>query len=437
MFFHSLLKTLFFASLLVIGNASIGFASQPPNITQLRIYEQQYLNRINDPGKLRPLLNFQDPHYAPDFQNLFNVQSYWIPENLLNFFADPEGAEKLGFPTERMVNGQRQILFLVHPESEIFFSKLTSKGEKGPEFRGTATASSRTLFLWPKGTPSKVFFAKLALNKNIGGVVRTMMNDEISRSIGVNKLLGAAKGELPSTFEFLPEVFGAIPKGWEKGGMILRLARPDLQLMPFFALYTVPQGRRKSPLQKMMEKTSLSKKQFVIQNILRPFVNQWLELAIFHGITVEAHSQNMLFVLDGKGQLTDRIAHRDFGGISVDLPYRRLRQLAMPAMLPTITSEREDYFYEYHRLILRRSLEIYFEGGFLYGLASDLVRQGHRHLHYQKLVSLFYEVIQERMSELGQPIQSEKFYDDLLAGIYRARNELILRRPPLMCGWVL
>ena len=395
-------------------------------------YEQSSINRNLDTSKILALNNHQSKKYSPEAGETFEVQSFWLDIDDVNvFFSEPD-SKAVQFPLIRVSNGRKQVLFLVHPESLSFYGELIKKADAGPVFEATATASSRTLMMWPEGKPEEVFFGKLSLNKEIGGVIRTIPKGEIARSVGVTRILEAARLELPPSFDFLPEFFGVMPKGLERGGMLLRsipakMKSGQTHIMPLFALYTVPKKKKQSPIEIMIKTSKMKPRDFIVQKILRPFIKQWLELAIDHGITVEAHAQNVLLETNASGLPNGVFVYRDFGGFNIDLAYRRERGLAMPAELPISTDESNDYHQKQHEKALRASLETYFEGGFLFGLGQDMIRQKHKSLDYEALQKLLKNVMTEELSIRGQKIGKGDFYENLLTTVKVARSEKTLR----------
>ncbi len=402
----------------------------PLGAAELLKYEQRYMNRAIDTSKIVALVSKQSHQYSPEGQQVFEVKSYWLPASGLYVFEDALGEPKLKTKFRREnENGQEEILFLVHPESEDFYRKILINAPSGPKFTATATASSRTLMMWADSHPEEVFFGKLSLDKEVAGVVRTIPKGEVARSVGVSKILGLAQAEMPTSFGFMPEFFGVMPKGMDRGGMILRALLKNYssgasRLIPMFALYTKPDADTLSPIENMIKQTYLSPRDFVSFKILRPFVEQWVELAVNHGITMEAHAQNFLMEVNLYGMPTGKFVHRDFGGFNINLQFRRTHNLKMPESLPTVTNEKEDYHQKFKEQALRQSLEVYFEGGFLFGMSEMLVKMGYADLDYDNLKKLFRMELIRIFEKVGTPIPKGNFYPAVLETIQKARSKI-------------
>jgi hypothetical protein len=417
---------------MLMGFTSLAFAI-PKGAAQLREYEQKYVNRTLDTQKIHVLQNYQAQEFSPEAGEVFEVKSYWVPAASLVVFESSIGDNDPVLELRRTKNGERQVLFLVHPESESFYSDFVKHAERGPRFVGTATASSRTLMMWQADRPENVFFGKLSLNKEIGGVVRTIPKGEVARSVGVSQILDAARGELPKNFDYLPEFFGAMPVGMDRGGMILRALRRNMssgrtKIIPLFAIYTKPNSKTPSPLEIMLQKSKLSPRDLVVQKILQPFAEQWVDLAVNHGITIEAHAQNVLMELNKSGLPTGKFIYRDFGGFNINLMFRKLRNLAMPKNLPVIEGLEKDYHQEFHQKALQQSLSNYFEGGFLFGLGDEFKRLGHSELDYKNLITIFRQEIQNEFAKKGIAVNLSDFLPSLVKGVEEARKKVPARQ---------
>lgn len=215
--------------------------------------------------------------------------------------------------------------------------------------------------VWPEGDPEKLFFAKLSLDKKVSEVVRTIPKGEVAHSVGITTILEGMKAELPEGFIYFPEFFGLIPIGFDRGGMILRAVPSELRndhthWIPLFALYSRAEGISEPILAKMLRNYEGDANSFIIDKILRPFVRQWVELSIVHGIAIESHAQNVLIEVDASLIPTGKFIYRDFGGFNVDIGYRKSNIKSLPKELPEIDGLDTDYLQEHHFKAIRQSL---------------------------------------------------------------------------------
>ncbi len=404
----------------------------PPAIEVLRGYEQMFVNRLNDSDRLASLDNHQSPEYSPEKGQVFLVKSFWVSSDRMNTFDVPGYVKKFPIKLWKKDGAKKKVLFIVHPESEEFYRDFLLSEVRGPDFFATATASSRTLLMWLPQNPSFVFFGKLSLDREIGGVVRTIPAGEVARSVGVSKILDASKTNLPRQFKYFPEFFGTIPKGFERGGMILRFISEEIQsgeesLIPLFALYTQSPKDHISPIEKMLSSQGESPKEFVRTKILQPFARLWVEMVLKEGVAIEAHSQNLLLGLDVQGMPDGDFYFRDFGGFNIALAYRRQTGRAMPADLPYLSSEEIDYHLVFHQKAIQQSLENYFEGGFLFGLGLELERLGYYSLGYSGLKSIFRSELDSELGRHGIQVYDHVFEKWILGLNYQGLSEKIIR----------
>lgn len=291
---------------------------------------------------------YKNGKYSSD-ASWFDIKSYWIPKDDIDYFFINTELKDIFIQDEKF-------LFLVHPESEKFYTEFTENKEPGKIFKGLATSSQRTVLTF---VGNIYFFVKLSLDLFIGGTNRNIGKKEIVRSIGTTKFLRNIK--TPNMFEYFPEVISAIPKNFERGGMIVREI-PDFMykydIFPIFSVFT-----------KNENGIYILKYDYLkwIDNLIYLFIKQYLELCSM-GITTQSHSQNLLLALDGDKILF--FIYRDFGGFSIDLKY--IEKKYGKIELPYITGLDNDYMQKSHLIRLRRCISDYFRDGMLYSLCESL-----------------------------------------------------------------
>jgi hypothetical protein len=375
------LSLLRLSAALVLAAAAIAQArptgdSLPHGIARLLGYEQKLLSRDIDTVRVSSTANFQDPRYSPEQGRRFDVKSYWIDAGGVHAHTAEGLPEALRARFFRTVGGKRQVLLLVHPESEQFYAGITQGAERGEDFTAAATASSRTLLIWPKGDASAAFFGKLSLDREVGNVVRTIPGSEVARSLGVNNALFADRSRLPDTFHYFPEVLGVIPKGMDRGGMIIRAIPPEIasgaaHFVPLFSLYAPTSDGSPPLIVRMIQRSGVDAGTFVRERILRPFVRQWWQLVLDHHAVPEPHAQNVLLEMGPDGLPKGGFLHRDLGGFRLDLEARAARGLPR-SDLPIVNNRSRDYKENEWKANLTTSLDNYFDGGFVHNLDAKL-----------------------------------------------------------------
>lgn len=323
-----------------------------------------------DTGKLRK-------EYLPESKKPFEVKSIWLPEQELQVAIDQAALpHELEHLFVREVNGKKEYRLLIHPESEEFYKSFlkTYPLATDEKFLASTTASGRTLLF--ESTGGKKFFAKISLDVEMGGARRTVPATEVARSVGTSQYLRDLSDRAPNPrFTNMPEPLGITPRGWERGGMILRVIPEEImsnekKYMPIFSLYKRPK-KGKTELEKLAGKMSISPEQFVEDHLLRPFYEGWVKWKLEGGVSMEAHAQNFLMELDAKGLPTGRFQHRDLGGFFINT---KAKSFQPKQPLLNFNGLDKDYFRGKEADALADSLYTYFDGGVMFNIDRELKR---------------------------------------------------------------
>jgi hypothetical protein len=358
------MKLFYFALFLNLFSISLMAASHQPDVFPVPLQKARYFEQsligIRDTSK-----DTLDPNYQPEQGLIFDVPTYWVDRDLFEIKMD-----EASFPAElkkiifRKYNGHDQFLISVHPEGMDYYPNIIGPAEKGIPFVATASASPRSLITVAKQDGIEVgFYNKLSLNKRLGGNVRLIHKQELARSFFVTQLLSGSKN-LPPDFGYYSEFMVFIPKNADLGGTILRSLPPEVQSgevthIPVFALYADQPNGAKPILLQMAEAAGMPVDQFLQEKIQKPFLKQWMTLALDQGISMEPHGQNLLVEVNKAGQLTGRFFHRDFGGFTIDVDFRKSKGLYLPEP-STINGYTAEYNASDVGYGLKTSLDFYF-----------------------------------------------------------------------------
>lgn len=423
----------------------------PEGVQKWHRAETILLSRKVDTTRLMsPETNKQNVLFAPEAGNVFRLYGFWIDEKEFKSYASHMPAN-LDKTFRRVVDGRRpQILFLVHPESYKFYaSRFDLASFERETFLATATASSRSLIVWKPGHEQDVFVAKVSLDANIGGVDRTIKGVEAAMSVGTNEILTGAK-DLPGNFKFFEENFSAIPKGMDRGAMIIRSIPPQIvsgqqSFIPLFAVYAQPaDGSTPLLLTWLKNHPEQTPRDFVRQRLLEPFLRQWVKLAVEEGILMEPHAQNVMIGLDEKGEPQDVFLHRDFGGFNIDMAYRNQIGLSVPGHLPTFTGQvSKDYYQDAHLRNLSTSINSYFDAGFAHNIQGALMNWSSEGkipsgMSHGEISQMITQILSSELSRYqGQPVEirNHSYYQDLSLQVPKVRQTY--RGSMGTCEWVL
>ena len=195
---------------------------------------------------------------------------------------------------------------------------------------------------------------------------------------------------LPLAFDWFADSAGMVETFSEHGWLLRRFPRrvadgPGLALMPAFSLVSA-RGSRPPLLVELIARSGADPAAFVVEQILRRYVEVAAYLLFVQGIQIEGHSQNVLLEVDADDTLTGRIALRDLSDTSVSLPHRLARRKPLPALtsgvLPPgapfpIASVAADYACNFGRPTLFRAfdtVERYGLWGFVWAINTVLSR---------------------------------------------------------------
>ena len=248
----------------------------------------------------------------------------------------------------------KEILFLVHPKSEDLFAPLMKKyASKQVTVPALSLSSFRTLLIAIPGTHSLPQYAmvKVSLNETIGGVLRILHLRECARSVATTEILQSKPSEISFIQENLSFVSNSdllspeCAKAFREGaGMIYRPipdclsnSCPNEYIIALFALF----GSRNRPLlDRLIQQSKKTPTEFIVDSILNPLANAFIDLLYFHHVSIEAHGQNLLLAINTSDpdDVKIKMMYRDMGGVNCLLSEKD--KDALPQAL-----RNEDYFY--------------------------------------------------------------------------------------------
>jgi len=393
--------------LLLMSSMALGSDKLPPSVELWRTYEQQHVNRVVGPKIASPEQNDQNPKYAPESGNIFELPAFWLDASEAQMFEANNLPRRLRSMFVRGANSKKQFLILVHPESlAMFKSVLKDATPYSGKFLATPTSSSRTLFVWPKGQADQVFLVKVALDATIGSARRIVSKLQVTHSIALNNVIQHINQELPDSFVGLPEVLGMVPNELDReGGMIVRSIPDELlagkvRYVPMFALCATPAKGGEPLIEALAKASKVSVVDFMESSIIKPFVREWLTMFLESGMVGEPHGQNLLLEIDAQNRPTGRFVHRDFHGFDADFEYRKKMRLPIPSRkwMPKTTSG--DFTRKSPRNPIQEhftnSLDIFFGDGVVFTFNSYARKAGYS----RDLKAVFKRVVIEQVESM-------------------------------------
>lgn len=276
-----------------------------------------------------------DDQYHPGNFQPFIVHGYWLPLDEGKSYSLHQNNDAI----TRTVDGQSQILFLVHPKSTTLFAPLIKKYQHNQvDVPAIALSSFRTLLI---ALPNSTEFAmlKVSLDQDIGGVRRLLYLKECAASVAFSAML---KNKSMQQFTCLAEDFSFVPNlinpSDEKAtlfgaGMIHRpvtqlLGNDNSYIIPLYALFGVNNWPLLSTL---IEQSQKSPTQFITDALLQPLATAMVDHIYTQRFYLEFHGQNVLLKLTPHpDQLDVAFIYRDMGGVNCQLSETELQQLPEP-----------------------------------------------------------------------------------------------------------
>lgn len=245
---------------------------------------------------------------------------------------------------------------VIHPDYESCFRTY----KKSSERMVIPTASSRTVY-----SMNEKCYLKLQYNRKIGRIERLFTPEKICNSIKVSSILKEKfdMGIMSEDIFFMPETFGRIidfgddferqleTRYW---GMIIRDISPypildkcEKRLIPAFSLFAnnYQENSEKSIIELLYDfrtQKDMDLKDFFMAKIIKPALKLYFEILLNTGLHVEAHAQNILYLLTVEGNTVEikGAVIRDFESFDKDLNI--MKRLGIDSMFDAITEKVND-----------------------------------------------------------------------------------------------
>jgi hypothetical protein len=291
-----------------------------------------------------------DPRYLPQNCGAIELPCYWIARRHLHVFGHQEHvSHELPFFLGDGPNDS--VLFPIHPTSRPHYAELFAKlgardaAREGLHIWAVPTASTRTFLAWPDQVPEQALFVKTTLHSPVLGD-RRLYKWKVARSVGLSQQVRDGLATLPAGLGYFPETFGLVPRQMPDSGVIVRSIPEEIKadrllVAPLFALMGGQQSR--PLLLTLLDQAALPAEQFIEEVLCEKFAALWLELALQHGLILEAHGQDLMLALSPDLTRVERFYYRDFEGMQVDWALRRRKGLMTAASLPNAHAWHETY----------------------------------------------------------------------------------------------
>lgn len=245
---------------------------------------------------------------------------------------------------------------IVHPDYEICFKEC----EKKSEHIVIPTASSRTVY-----AINEKCYMKLQYNRKIGRLERIFTPEKICNAIKISAVLKEKfdMGNMPKDIFFMPETFGRIIDFGEHfspnvetryWGMVIRDVTPyplddssERRLIPAFSVFAKNHTKTSTKsilelLYDFREQKEMLPQEFVLEKLIKPALKLYFEILLNTGFHMEAHAQNILYLIsvDGNAVNVKGAVIRDFESFDKDLDI--MKKIGIDSKFSTITEKVND-----------------------------------------------------------------------------------------------
>ncbi len=205
---------------------------------------------------------------------------------------------------------------MLHPQPPAPLARLRAARRRVvlDDVWATPTASHRSVLAWRHGRPPVVL--KLSLGVRVGRARRALTEEQVACGVVISRLLETIprSDREALRFDWFSEPAGAVETGSRSGWLLRRLPAATREpgagaLLPAFSL-TAPRGERLPLLVDWIRRSGLPPEAFVVERLLRSYVDVLAYLLFEQGLQVEGHPQNVLFEVDADESWTGRLILR-------------------------------------------------------------------------------------------------------------------------------
>lgn len=301
-------------------------------------YEQTVNDRLFDDARFAPIdqrSNTVRSHLRPERRTVWDQEVAWMPTDRVRVYGPLDDELQTAFGVER--NDGRTPM-LLHPQApaELRRSTGSNRREVLAGVAATPTASYRSVVAWQRTATADAVVLKLSLGAIIGRKRRRLTERYIAQSIVLSSVLATIPDADRKRFhlDWFPEPCGVVDSHSRHGWLLRRLpafmTEPgSTTLMPVFSLIS-HQGDRVPLLVRLIRRSTRAPEDFVIDTLLRAYVNAEAYLLFEQGVQHEGHAQNILVEVDPNERLTGRLILRDLSDTSVNIAFRIARNKTLP-----------------------------------------------------------------------------------------------------------
>ena len=192
----------------------------------------------------------------------------------------------------------------------------------------TPTASYRSVVAWRRRGRDPGVVVKLSLGTTVGRRRRRLSELNVAQGVVLSAVLDTipAADRQRLRLEWMAEPCGVVDPHSRQGWLLRRLPRfmttpGATTLLPLFSLISAD-GDRVPLLVRLVRRSRRRPEEFILERLIRPYVNAEAYLLFDQGVQHEGHTQNVLLEVDCDERLTGRLVLRDLTDTSVNIAFR-------------------------------------------------------------------------------------------------------------------
>lgn len=357
-------------------------------------YEQTVNERLINEAVHVPIddrSNTVRPHLRPERRPVWDLEVVWLPKDLVRCYGAVDANIRAAFGIDAPKDWTP--LFL-HPQPPGAHRRLCREygSHRLRAIAATPTSSYRSVVAWSRSGDREPVLLKLSIGAIIGRVRRAFREDQIARGVVISSLFDtiplADRRRLG--LDWFTEPAGVAETRSGHGWLLRRLPRfltepGTTSVIPVFALIS-RRADRLPLLAMLIGRSKQTPEAFVVNRLIRPYVNAMAYLLFEQGLQYEGHTQNVLVKVGERDELTGGLVLRDLSDTTVNIAFRLAKGKAFPVFpsgcLPQavpfpLAGNAADYLCNFHRSRIFRAfdtVERYGLWGFVWPINSSLAR---------------------------------------------------------------
>ena len=327
----------------------------------------------------------------PERRAVWDQEVLWLPKRSVRPYGAVAEEVRAAFGVDA---DDDRMPMLLHPQAPAALRRLADSTGRDvlSGVVASPTASYRSVVAWRRGGRDPGVVAKLSLGATVGRRRRRLSEVNVAQGVVLSAVLDTipAADRQRLRLDWMTEPCGVVDARSGHGWLLRRLPRfmttpGATTLLPLFSLIS-SDGQRVPLLVRLVRRSRRRPEDFILDTLIRPYVNAESYLLFDQGVQHEGHTQNVLLEVDAGERLTGRLVLRDLTDTSVNIAFRvakgkplpRFPRGSLPRAAPfSIAGNAGDHHTNFRRPRILRgfdTVERYGLGGFVWPINTTMAR---------------------------------------------------------------